>query len=437
MADMMLTASVDEMLENAVTTGSGLYTGRQIVTFKPGAHQAAVERLSAVGSMRVASAADFDNHAVEFGALGDTAMLVFPEINVAVMAGPAVADPAVARLTAATEADSPILAVEPETFLFPSTEGWQEYLRGFAAAADRIHRDLGTAGGAAARRAPLPHEEEAAAAVATWGLAATRATTSHYSGRGIKVAVLDTGFDFNHPDFQGRAFTSQSFITGQTAQDGNGHGSHTTGTACGPRAPIGVPRYGTAFEASIFVGKVLSNTGSGSSATVLAGMNWAIANRCEVISMSLGIDGVPPQTFFTQAGQSALNAGCLIIAAAGNASRRPGTIAPTGAPANSPTIMSVAALDMALHVSFFSSGGKIEIAGPGENVFSSWPLPVRYKTEAGTSMATPHVAGAAALWAQSNATLRGRALWNAVVGQARHLAAPAGDVGAGLVQCPP
>ena len=437
MADMMLTATIDEMLENAVGTGSGLYTGRQIVTFKPGAHRAAVQSLSDVGSLRVASAADFDSHAVEFRELGDAAMLVFPEIDVAVMAGPAAAEPAVARLAAVPEADSPILAVEPETFLFPSTDGWQEYLRGFAAAADRIHRDLGTTGVGLARPAPLPHEEEAAAAVATWGLAATRATTSHYSGRGIKVAVLDTGFDFNHPDFQGRAFTSQSFITGQAAQDGNGHGSHTAGTACGPRAPIGVPRYGTAYEASILVGKVLSNTGSGSSATVLAGMNWAIANRCEVISMSLGIDGVPPQTFFTQAGQSALNVGCLIIAAAGNASRRPGTIAPTGAPANSPTIMSVAALDMALRVSYFSSGGKVEIAGPGENVFSSWPLPVRYKTEAGTSMATPHVAGAAALWAQSNATYRGRALWNTVVQHARNLAAPASDVGAGLVQCPP
>src|SRR5947208_1507313 len=172
-------------------------------------------------------------------------MLVFPELNVAVVAGPAVADPAIARLAAVAEADSPILAVEPETFIFPSAEDWQEYLRGFAAAADRIHRDLGAAAVGAARRAPLPHEEEAAAAVATWGLAATRATTSHFSGRGIKIAVLDTGFDFNHPDFQGRAFTSQSFITGQTVQDANGHGSHTTGTACGPRAPIGVPRYGT------------------------------------------------------------------------------------------------------------------------------------------------------------------------------------------------
>jgi subtilisin len=272
---------------------------------------------------------------------------------------------------------------------------------------------------------------------ATWGLVVTKATTSYFSGRGIKVAVLDTGFEFHHPDFQGRSLTSQSFIAGQTVQDGNGHGLHTTGTACGPRAPMAVPRYGTAFEASIFVGKVLSNTGGGTSATVLAGMNWAVANRCEVISMSLGADGVPPQTYYTQAGQNALNAGCLIVAASGNASRRPGFVAPTGAPGNSPTIMSVAALDMNLQVAVFSSGGKVDIAGPGVNVFSSYPLPKRYETESGTSMATPHVAGAAALWAQSSATLRGRPLWNALVQHARHLPLSAADVGAGLVQCPP
>ena len=198
-----------------------------------------------------------------------------------------------------------------------------------------------------------------------------------------------------------------------------------------------MPRYGTGYETSIFVGKVLSNTGGGTSATVLAGMNWAITNRCEVISMSLGADGVPPQTYYTQAGQSALNAGCLIVAAAGNASRRPGVIAATGAPGNSPTIMSVAALDANLQVAYFSSGGKVDIAGPGVNVFSSWFLPKRYETESGTSMATPHVAGAAALWAHSNATLRGRQLWDALVRNARHLPFPASDVGAGLVQCPP
>ena len=184
------------------------------------------------------------------------------------------------------------------------------------------------------------------------------------------------------------------------------------------------------------MGKVLSDTGGGTTATVLAGMNWAVANRCEVISMSLGADGIPPQFAYTQAGRAALNAGCLRIAAAGNASRRPGTIAPTGSPGNSPTIMSVAALDANLQVAFFSSGGKVEIAGPGVDIFSSWPLPQRYKTESGTSMATPHVAGAAALWAYSNSALRGQSLWNVLVGHAGHLPNPVTDVGAGLVQCP-
>jgi subtilisin len=259
---------------------------------------------------------------------------------------------------------------------------------------------------------------------------------SQFSGAGIKVAILDTGFDFQHPDFEGRALMQQSFIPGQTPQDGEGHGTHTTGTACGPRGPMGVPRYGTAFGAQIFVGKVLSNTGRGTTATVLAGMNWAVANRCHVISMSVVADGVPPQAAYTQAGQAALNAGCLMIAAAGNASRRPGHIAPTGAPGNSPTIMSVAALDANLQVADFSSGGKVEIAGPGVNVFSSLPLPQRYGTESGTSMATPHVAGAAALWAQSSAGLRGQSLWNALVQHARRLPLPVTDVGVGLVQCP-
>jgi subtilisin family serine protease len=220
----------------------------------------------------------------------------------------------------------------------------------------------------------------------------------------------------------------QTFV-GQPIEDLHGHGTHCIGTAAGPRAPVGTtPRYGAAFLSHIFVGKVLSNQGSGATAGVLAGMNWAIANRCAVISMSLG-SASPPQAAYTAAGRAALANNCLIIAAAGN-----GGGAPTGAPANSPTIMSVASLDSNLAPSAFSNAGKIEISGPGRDVFSSLPMPRRYGTLSGTSMATPHVAGCAALWAQSDPSLRGVALWNKLLATARALPHPASRVGRGLVQ---
>jgi subtilisin family serine protease len=175
---------------------------------------------------------------------------------------------------------------------------------------------------------------------------------------------------------------------------------------------------------------VLSNSGGGTTATVLAGMNWAIAQGCQVISMSLG-GQIPVQTAYTNAGNIALSRGLLIVAAAGN-----GSGAPTGAPANSPSIMAVSSLDSNLRPSSFSSQGKIEIAGPGRDVFSSWPRPQRYNTISGTSMATPHIAGCAALWAQSNPSLRGKKLWDKLKATARPLPFPATKVGAGLVQAP-
>ena len=234
----------------------------------------------------------------------------------------------------------------------------------------------------------------------------------------------------NHPDFAGRTFVTQTFV-GQPVQDLHGHGTHCIGTACGTKTPPGLyPRYGIAHQSTIFVGKVLSNAGSGGTAGVLAGMNWAIANKCTVISMSLG-SPVPPQAYYTAAGQAALNAGCLIVAAAGNIPN-----APAGAPANSPSIMSVASLDPNLHPSSFSSIGKIDISGPGRDIFSSVQMPQRYDVKSGTSMATPHVAGCAALWAQTSPALRGQALWNKLLATALPLPFPAFRVGKGLVQAP-
>ena len=269
--------------------------------------------------------------------------------------------------------------------MFASQINPADYLKGVLRTAEMIAEDLG---GVAPTM--MPADVSAQVAGVTWGLSACKVPHSQFSGKGIKVAVLDTGFDLGHPEFAGRSFVTNTFV-GQPVQDLHGHGTHTTGTACGPLAPAGpIQRYGIGYGAQIFVGKVLTNSGSGTQAQVLAGMNWAIANKCAVISMSLGAQ-IPVQPSYTAAGAAALAAGCLIIAAAGNASSRPGVINPAGAPANSPTVMSVAALDSSLRVAVFSNGGKIDIAGPGVSVFSSWPRPTLHNTISGTSMATPHV----------------------------------------------
>ena len=430
---------VEELLLAALERGDdSLETGRYLITFKEGASDEGVKTLGVQGhGMRVADARDFNDQAATLESVGDADAVVFSEIGVALVGGNAAQERSMsAHLEIAS--DSPIESIDPEYFVFAlgtyenylqgfaqAAEGEPgEYLRGFLRAAETIARDLGGA------RQPLPGgDDEVLVLGATWGLNACKVPPSLRSGSGIKVAVLDTGMDLGHPDFAGRPVVAQTFV-GQPVQDLHGHGTHCIGTSCGTKAPAGsTPRYGIGHKAAIFAGKVLSNSGSGSGASVLAGMNWAIANRCQVISMSLGSQS-PVQPSYTAAGQAALNNGCLIIAAAGNAASN------TGSPANSPTIMSVASLDLNLAPSSFSNFGKIEIAAPGRDVFSSWPRPTRYKTISGTSMATPHVAGCAALWAETSASLRGINLWRKLQATARRLPFPAARVGAGLVQAP-
>jgi len=424
-----LSASADELLLAALEGGGDASkTGRSLITFKKGATEAGVKALRVQHGLKVADARDFDSQAVVLESMGDADAVIFPEISVALVSGEAAAARALTE-GAALEAESPVQSIDPEYFMFASGVNPSDYLKGVLAAAKMIYADL-------AEGEAVPQPEVVPEVLgATWGLNACKVPPSAFSGSGIKVAVLDTGFDLGHPEFAGRSFVTKTFV-GQPVQDLHGHGTHTTGTATGPKSPPGaIPRYGIGFGTQIFVGKVLTNSGSGTQAQVLAGMNWAIANKCPVISMSLGAP-IPVQPSYTQAGAAALAAGCLIIAAAGNDSTRPTIIKPAGAPANSPTIMSVAALDSNLRVASFSNGGKIDIAGPGVGVFSSWPRPMLHNTISGTSMATPHVAGCAALWAQTSVALRGLALRAKLIASAKHLPLPATDVGAGLVQAP-
>lgn len=415
-----VSSPIEELLMQALERDDEtMQTGRQIITYREGGVEEGNKALKAQG-FRVADARDFDDQAVTMESVGDADALMFPEIGVAVVSGGSIEAHGM-DVEEEIAGPGPVSFVEPEYFVFTQNS---EYLRGFVSAATRIAEDL---------KATLPEEEEgevdAEVLGATWGLIVCKVPPSTRSGLGIKVAVLDTGMDVGHPDFAGRSITTRTFV-GQPVQDLNGHGTHCIGTACGPRSPAGsTPRYGIGFATRIFAGKVLTNSGSGSSASVLAGMNWAIANRCEVISMSLGSQS-PVQAAYTQAGAAALARGLLIVAAAGNAATN------TGAPANSPTIMSVASLDSNLKPSSFSNFGKVEIAGPGRDVFSSWPRPTRYRTISGTSMATPHVAGCAALWAQSNPAFRGMTLWQRLQATARPLPFPVTRVGRGLVQAP-
>jgi subtilisin len=416
---------VDQLLLAALERGDdSLTTGRYLVTFKEGAVKEGAQALSARG-LRTADARDFADQAVTAEGVAGADGIVLAEIGVAVIAAPPAGAKAMG-IQAEIAADSAIASIDPEHFVFIYSQA--DFLRGFKSATDAIVRDMGPVTGL--RMPDLETEEEVQVLGATWGLVKCRVPSSPRSGTGIRVAVLDTGMDLGHPDFAGRPIVSQSFVAGQPVQDLHSHGTHCIGTSCGSQSPPGTtPRYGIAHRAQIFAGKVLSNSGSGTQAGILAGMNWAIANRCAVISMSLG-GQIPVQPSYTAAGQSALNNGCLIVAAAGNAS------ASTGAPANSPTIMSVASLDENLTPSSFSNFGKIEISGPGRDVFSSVPRPTRYGTKSGTSMATPHVAGCAALWAETSPGLRGMALWNRLLATARPLPFPPARVGRGLVQAP-
>jgi hypothetical protein len=169
-----------------------------------------------------------------------------------------------------------------------------------------------------------------------------------------------------------------------------------------------------------------------------------VEQGCQIISMSLGAvtrTGDQPNDDYEHIGQVCLDSGTLVVAAAGNESARPQRIAPIDSPANASTIMSVGAVDSALRIASFSCGGinpgqEVDIAAPGVDILSSVPGN-RYDRLDGTSMATPHVAGVAALLAQSNETFRGWALWTRLLQLASRLQAPARDVGKGMLQAPP
>lgn len=205
-------------------------------------------------------------------------------------------------------------------------------------------------------------------------------------------------------------------------------------------------RYGVAHESEIFMAKVLDDSGRGVDGDIVAGINWAIANKCRIISMSLGGEAEFEDKFstiFENIARRAMDFGTIIIAAAGNESERSSNLLkPVGHPANCPSIMAVAAVDNNLQIADFSwisdtaKGSQIDIAAPGVGIFSSYIKPEKYEILDGTSMATPFVAGIAALYLQKNPKLKPLELWSLLTQKARRLDISSIDAGAGLIQAP-
>ena len=278
-----------------------------------------------------------------------------------------------------------------------------------------------------------------------WGVKSTQAHKSIYTGKGVRVALLDTGIDSNHPDFSKANITKKSFIEGENSQDGNGHGTHCAGIIIGPKKPNSTMRYGISPEVELFSGKVLKNSGAAHSRYVFQGIEWAIQNKCKIISISLGNrvrKGVSYSLSFEKAAQAAAKKGALIIASAGNDSfRHLQRLLPVSGPANCPSIMAVGAINEANEMynrsnsSININGGIVDLVGPGVAIQSSYTNLQPYKKLSGTSMATSFVTAIAAQYMQAYPNKQPDEIRMLLKQNARPLPISSKDAGAGLVQC--
>jgi subtilisin len=258
------------------------------------------------------------------------------------------------------------------------------------------------------------------------------------TGKNVRVAMLDTGFDVNHVDFRGRQIIPLT-IPNLPVTDDDGHGTHTTGLACGPLNPAaGTPRYGIAYEATILPIRVFDSFGLTTDCALLYAMDLARQNHAQVIAMCLG-SGVPLKMPYSTAFEkvaSDIAKSCVLVAAAGD--DLPDDVYPVNHPANCPSVMAVAGLGANFGAWEYSCGkrnadGEVNISAPGYQILSSIPGD-QHAVKSGTSMAAAYVAGVAALWAETGLT--GVPLRQAVEGSFSAISASAELVGNGLVKAP-
>lgn len=247
-------------------------------------------------------------------------------------------------------------------------------------------------------------EMQTTAQTVPYGVPHIKADVAHaqnVTGAGVKVAVLDTGIDASHEDL--RVVGGASFVAEEpdALTDGNGHGTHVAGTIAALNNNVGV--LGVSYDVDLYAVKVLSAGGSGTLAGIAQGIEWAIDNNMDVINMSLG--GSTGSTTLKQASDNAYNSGIVVVAAAGNSGSVLGLINTIGYPARYDSVIAVGAVDSNNNRASFSSvGSQLEVMAPGVAINSTLPGN-QYGELNGTSMASPHVAGAAALLIAQNPNL--------------------------------
>jgi subtilisin family serine protease len=248
-------------------------------------------------------------------------------------------------------------------------------------------------------------------------IGAPKAWAAGYNGKGVKIAVLDTGVDATHPDLKNQVIAAKNFSTSTDDKDHVGHGTHVASIAAGTGAKSGGKYKGVAPGASILAGKVLDDTGSGDDSGILAGMEWAAAQGADVVNLSLGgMDTPEVDPLEAEVNKLSAEKGMLFAIAAGNSG--PESV---GSPGSADAALTVGAVDDKDKLAEFSSTGprlgdgaiKPDVTAPGVDITAAsakgslieqevGEKPAGYLTISGTSMATPHVAGAAAILKQQH-----------------------------------